>query len=78
MIKPAEYFIGICDVCGTQWHDEHNGFSAFNDKSYLRDEMNECDWHFGDGDEGVSGECYCPNCWSRDDEDVFHLKPINP
>jgi len=78
MISTAEYYIAQCDNCGEAWVNDHYGWSAMNDKDGLIEIMKNDEWHFGDGIDGEEGKCYCPKCYSFNDEDVFKLvTPIN-
>ena len=74
MINTIEMFSATCDHCKTDWYDDHNGWCAMSDETTMKNTLSECDWHFGDDDEGVNGEHYCPECYEYDDDDNFILK----
>ena len=73
MIKEVTMYSATCDHCKKHWHDDDNGWCAMSDESSLEFVLEEEGWHFGDGDEGVDGEHYCPECWGYDDDNNFVL-----
>lgn len=76
MIHEVTMYAATCDNCGKDWEDTNDGFVAFGDESSLTEKIYDDGWHIGDGKEGEKDKCYCDDCWSRDDDDVFHLKTV--
>lgn len=75
MIHKVTMYSATCDNCNKKWSDEHYGWTALSDELSMENILNEEGWHMGDeeNNEGVNFECYCPDCWSYDDNDNFVL-----
>lgn len=71
MIYEVKMFSGKCDACGEEWVDEHNGYVAFTDKSSMRENMMNDEWH-REGDKD-----YCPNCYKLDEETDEYIYGAN-
>lgn len=69
MIVKVDMYAAECDVCKT--HCEYGDFSCYGDKDMAREEAQESEWHFED-----NGLCYCPDCFTIDENDDLVLKPI--
>lgn len=59
MIKKVEMYSAVCDNCGVVCGED---IVAWNDKGYAKDNAEDSNWAF-DGK-----KCYCPKCYSYDDE----------
>lgn len=66
-----EECVGVqCDNCRTVYEQKHTGYCMFVDYENLHPE--DDDWHVEDG------KHFCPSCFTVDDNDKLHIKPIAP
>jgi len=66
MIYETKMYSAKCDHCQTKWVDEHTGFVAFTDESFMKDTLLDSDWIEGGGELGKDGEYFCPECFAYD------------
>lgn len=74
MIEEVKVWVASCDVCKEPRQNHEDYMPMFIDESECLDDIRNDEWLIGDGIEGEAGKHYCPECWSRDDEDVVHIK----
>ena len=77
MIQKEEVFAAYCDVCLMPLENSDGIIPMFHVQSDCVSNVQEEDeWLIGDGQEGELGKHYCGSCWSRDDQDVVHIKTV--
>lgn len=67
MIKEIKVYTIICDKCGANSSDDGE-YCGWNEESYVLDCAIEDDWV------EYNNEHYCPNCYTRDDDDNLIIK----
>ena len=70
MIEKVEMFTVVCDNCGEDAGASSDA-SCWNDEAVAEEMALESEWIKEDE------KHYCPNCWSRDDNDNLILKVID-
>lgn len=70
MIEKVECVTLSCDNCKKDFVEYHNGFSIFVDENSAYEEASNDDW-FLDGE-----KCYCPDCYSFDDDENLIIKTL--
>lgn len=75
MIKETQetVYYANCSICEKPFEHSFEGWTVWFDKSRMLERMSDQEWHIGNGEQGIDGKCYCPECFRIDDEDVFHL-----
>lgn len=70
MIHKVECVTLSCDNCKKDFVEYHNGFSIFVDENSAYEEASNDNW-FRDKD-----KCYCPDCYSFDEEENLIIKKL--
>jgi len=70
MIEKVEMYTVVCDNCGEDAGADSDDGSCWSDKAVAEEIALESEW-IKEGEKH-----YCPDCWSRDDDDNLVLKVI--
>ena len=68
MIEKVEMYSAVCDNCGVVCGE---GVVAWNDKGYTKEVAVDSNWAVADD------KCYCPKCYSYDDEDNLVITKLS-
>tara|TARA_R110002126_G_scaffold277398_1_gene423248 strand:+ start:149 stop:397 length:249 start_codon:yes stop_codon:yes gene_type:complete len=68
MEKEITMYTIECDLCKTQFVDEHEGFVAWADYDGARDNALDSEWT-ENVEQGKKDKHYCPECYSINDND---------